>query len=65
MKILAARDNSKLIGKKVIIKDRNSWFYGEWGTVIDVNDDEIYVAIANDRSSVPVFYREDLKIMKQ
>ena len=64
MKITASR-NENLIGKKVIIKERDSWFYGEWGTVIDVDGDDIYVAIANDRSSVPVFDRRDVKLMKQ
>ena len=54
-----------LEGKKVIIKDKDSIYYNEWGTVMYDDFDEIGVAIADDRNNVPIFSRKDLKIMRK
>lgn len=56
---------SKMIGKRAEIKDRSSWYFGEWGTIIDVDDDGcFYIAIADDKTSVPVFTRDQIKIRR-
>ena len=38
---------NKLVGKKVIITDKESWFYNEWGNIVNVEGDFYYVAIAD------------------
>jgi len=56
---------SKMIGKRVDIIDKDSWFYGEWGVIIDVIDGNYFVAIANGRDCVPVFDRKDIRVRRE
>jgi len=56
---------NKLVGKKVIITDKESWFYNEWGTIKEVDGDFYYVAIADGLDSVPVFNRDQFKVCKE
>ena len=52
-------------GTKVIIKDKDSVWYDEWGTVVGHDEDGYYfVAIANDDKMCPEFQRSELKIVK-
>ena len=54
-----------LIGKQVTIHSPESWADGEWGTVIDVDDDGyVYVAIANDNNCALQFDRSEIRIRK-
>ena len=56
---------SKLIGKKAYITDRNSIYFGEWG-IIDYFDGEVYgIRIANGRDSVPVFDRDQFRVPRK
>ena len=54
-----------IIGKFVTIKDKYSLWNGEWGIVKFVDGDYIYVAIANDESSMPVFTRDQIKVRRK
>lgn len=55
---------TNLIGKKADIKDKDSWAYGEWGTIVDANDEYIYIAIADDRNCVLEFTRKEIRVRK-
>lgn len=57
---------SKLIGKKAYITDKQSWYCGEWGIVVDKDEDGLYyVAIAGGTDSVPCFDRNQFVIKRQ
>lgn len=57
--------DSKLIGKKVYITDKESIFFDEWG-IVDYFDGEYYgVRIANGSDSVPVFDRDQFKVPRK
>ena len=59
------RDYRKLIDKKVIITDRESMYYKDWGTIIAYDGDYFHVAIADGDDTVPVFERNQFKIYMQ
>lgn len=53
---------SKLIGKRAIITDKESIYHGEWG-IIDHFDGECYhIKIANGSSMVPMFDRDQFRV---
>lgn len=54
-----------LVGKKVTITTRDSIYYGEWGTIVDFDDDYYYIAIADDKSFLPAFYRDEFKVKRK
>lgn len=54
-----------LIGKKVTITTRDSIYFGEWGTIIDFDGEYYYVAISDDKTSVPVFDRTEFKVRRK
>ena len=56
---------SKLIGKRAVITDRDSIYYGEWGTIVEYDGTVYYIAIANDHSSIPVFMRYAFKVRRE
>lgn len=56
------KDNKKLIGKKVIIIDKESFYYNEWGIVKDFDGKYYYVAIANGNDNIPIFTRNQIKL---
>lgn len=53
---------SKLIGKKVYITDTESIYFGEWGTVVDFDGEVYYVAIADGKTSLPIFDRDQFRV---
>lgn len=53
-----------LIGRKVIITDKDSMYYGEWGTIIGFDDAYYYVAIADGMDSVPIFKRDEFRVRR-
>ena len=53
---------SKLIGKRVIITDKESVYFGEWGIIDDFDGDYYTVRIANDFKSLPVFQRNEFRV---
>lgn len=54
------------IGDIVSINSKSSIYNNEWGTVIYIDEDNYYhVAIANGRSSVPIFERNELRLSKK
>lgn len=53
---------SKLIGRKVYITDPESIYFGEWGTVVDYDGDVYYIAIADGKTSLPIFDRNQFKV---
>ena len=63
---LFEEDVKSLLDKKVYIKSKYSMYDGEWGTVVDenVDDDEYFVAIADDKDCCPIFGRRELKVAK-
>lgn len=54
----------KLIGKTVTITARDSMYCGEWGIVADYDGEYYYVAIAGDRTAMPIFERREFKVRK-
>ena len=65
MKIYCGSRRKLKVGDYVeIIGD--SFFSGDWGVIqyIDEEDDEYHVAIANGNDSMPMFSRNELKLMK-
>ena len=49
--------------KRVFITNKDSMYYGEWGTVIYVDSDYFYgIAIADDVNNVPEFTRDEIRI---
>lgn len=55
----------KLIGKVVTIKDAGSIYFGEWGTIEAIDDDGYYfVAIAGDKTAMPIFTRDQIKVRR-
>lgn len=55
---------SKLIGKVAFITDRDSIYYGEWGTIVDFDGDVYYIAIANGMDSIPIFDRDQFRVRR-
>ena len=53
---------SKLIGKKVYITDRESIYFDEWGIVDYFDGDCYHIKIANGSNSVPIFDRNQFKV---
>lgn len=51
-----------LIGKKVVITDKESFYFNEWGIIQEAFDGEYVVAIANGSDSMPIFDRWQFKI---
>lgn len=56
---------SKLIGKRACITDKDSFYYGEWGTIAYYDGDVYHIKIANGADSVPVFDRDQFKVPRQ
>lgn len=53
-----------IVGKIVYITNKDSWYYGEWGRVISQDGDDYYVAIAEDKDSMPMFSRDEFKVRR-
>lgn len=53
-----------LIGKKVHIKDKESFHYNGWGRVVDFDGEYYHVAMFEDKDSVCIFNRKSLKVEK-
>jgi len=50
-----------LIGKRVFITDKNSWYHGEWGIVAHYDGELFHVRIANG-NSMPAFDRKQFRV---
>lgn len=57
--------DSKLIGKIAFITDKDSMYYGEWGTIVDFDGDLYHIAIANGMDSIPVFGRKEFRVRRK
>ena len=53
---------SKLIGKRAYITDKESIYFGEWGIVDYFDGEWYYIKIANGSDSVPVFDRNQFRV---
>ena len=53
-----------LIGRTVDITDHESFYCGEWGTIIAQDEDGYHIAIANGTDSVPLFDRNQFRVKK-
>jgi len=53
-----------LVQKKVLITDKTSDYYDEWGHIIEFDGDSYHVAIADGKDSVPIFYRDQFRVYK-
>ena len=53
-----------LIGRKVTIIDKTSWYYQDWGIIQYFNDGVYGVAIANGKDNIPIFDRDQFKLVK-
>ena len=53
-----------LIGRQVTITDKDSWARGEWGIIKYIDNDDYYIAIANDSDSTLVFKRNEFRVHK-
>ena len=54
--------SKKDIGKKCYITDKESIYFGEWGIIKDFDGEYYYVAIADGKSTLPVFGRSEIRI---
>jgi len=55
---------NKLIGKKIIITDKDSQFFSEWGYITDFDGEQYHVSIANGKDIYPIFDRDQFKVVK-
>ena len=57
--------NKNLVGKRVVVTDKESIYCGEWG-IIDHFDGELYhVKIANGGDSMPAFDRDQFRVPRK
>lgn len=56
---------TKLVGKRVYVVDKESIYYGEWGTVADFDGELYHGKIANGSDTMPVFDRKQLYVPRQ
>lgn len=61
--IKSSNSNNNLIGKKVIIRCKDSWANGEWGIIRDYDGEDYYIAIANGNDEL-VFTRKEFRVVK-
>ena len=54
-----------LVGKKVDIIDRESFYFGEWGTILLEDGEDYHIAIADGKDSVPVFCRNQFRVKRK
>jgi hypothetical protein len=59
------KKTNNLIGKKIIITDKESIYYNEWAIIKYFDEQQYHVAIANGTDSMPIFDRDQFKIMKE
>lgn len=57
--------DSKLIGKRAYITDKESVYYNEWGTIKAFDGEYYYIAIANDSSCLPIFSRSEFHVYRE
>lgn len=59
--------NSKLIGKMVYIKSNveNGWFDGDWGHIVEVDDDGMYWIDIFDGDRVLPFERNEFTVPRK
>jgi hypothetical protein len=55
---------SKLIDKMVMITDKESMYYNEWGIVKAFDGDDYHIAIANGTDNLMIFKRQDFKVSR-
>lgn len=56
---------SKLIGKRVIVNDKESIYHKEWGIVALFDGDYYHVKIANGEYDTPIFSRNQLRVPRK
>lgn len=56
---------TKLLGKRVYVVDKESLYYGEWGTVADYDGELYHVKIVDGSDTMPVFNRKQLYVPRQ
>ena len=55
---------NNIIGKIAYIRDKDSIYFGEWGRIIDCNEDgEYFIAIA-DGDNAPIFDRDQFRLRR-
>lgn len=57
-------NRENLIGKRVIITDKSSWAYEEWGVVKFFDGEYFHIALYNDENSQLIFERRDFKVTR-
>lgn len=55
-------NENKLIGK--IVSITGGYYSGEWGRVIAFDGEYYYIAIADDRTAMPIFDRSEFRVCK-
>ena len=53
---------SKIIGKYAYITDKESFYFQEWGRIVDFDGEVYYIAIADGKDSFPIFDRDQFKV---
>lgn len=56
--------DSKLIGKKAYITDKESIYHNEWGIIKYADNDYYHIAIANSESTC-AFERKEFRVRKE
>lgn len=56
---------TKLEGKRVIITDKESIFFDDWGIVDSYDGEYYYIRIADGRGSLPIFARNEFRVPRK
>lgn len=56
--------NLKLIGKTVLITNRDSWCYGESGIIKGYDGEYYHIAITGHEDVMLIFARDEFKVKK-
>lgn len=56
---------SRMISKRAYVTDKESIYFGEWGTIAHYDGECYHLKIANGSGSMPMFNRDQLWVPRQ
>jgi len=57
-------NGTKLIGKRVVITDRESIYFREWGIIAHFDGELYHIKIANGNDGTPAFDRDQFRVRR-
>lgn len=58
------KKTSKLIGRKADIVAKDSWFCGDWGTIVAFDGEHYHIALF-DGDDAAIFSRNEFRVRKE